>query len=126
MSRKLLRSAGWRGRAFSPLSTASASAQSATLSAIGPTTSRVDEREKAPSVGTRPEVGLKPTAPDRAAGIRSEPPVSLPMAMSAIPSMTETTAPDDEPPVTLDRSRGLPGSPSWGLSPTAENANSVI
>jgi hypothetical protein len=60
--------------------------------------SRLDGSEDAPAVGTNPLVGLKPTAPGRAAGIRIEPPVSLPMAMSAMPSTIETTALDEDPP----------------------------
>ena len=42
----------------------------------------------------RSALGLKPTTPFREAGIRTEPPVSVPMAMSATPSATETPAPD--------------------------------
>ena len=43
-------------------------------------------------------VGLKPVRPHNAAGMRTEPPVSDPTAAYAIPSVTETAAPDDEPP----------------------------
>ena len=74
----------------------------------------------------RPAVGLNPTAPDKAAGMRVEPPVSLPIAISAIPSTTETTAPEEDPPGIRVRSCGLPGSGSCGLVPRPENANSVI
>ena len=56
------------------------------------------ESGNAPCVGTRCAVGLKPTMPHSAAGIRQEPPVSVPSAPSAMPSVTETAAPDDEPP----------------------------
>ena len=45
-----------------------------------------------------PKVGLKPVMPQRAAGMRTDPPVSLPMATGTMPSATETAAPEDEPP----------------------------
>ena len=81
---------------------------------------------KAPVVGTRCRLGLKPTMPQSAAGIRTEPPVSLPIAISAMPSPTVTAAPDDEPPGMRARSRGLPGVPKCGLAPIAPSANSVM
>jgi hypothetical protein len=40
--------------------------------------------------------------PQNAAGARVEPPVSLPMAISHIPSATATAAPEEEPPGSLD------------------------
>jgi hypothetical protein len=43
-------------------------------------------------------VGLKPTRPFNAAGMRIDPPVSLPIARAAMPSVTEIAALDDEPP----------------------------
>jgi hypothetical protein len=49
--------------------------------------------------------------PQNAAGTRVEPPVSLPMAISHIPSATATAAPEEEPPGTRVRSAGLPGVP---------------
>ncbi|MFK4385606.1 hypothetical protein ABIA40_005014 [Bradyrhizobium sp. USDA 223] len=88
--------------------------------------SRLDDSENAPAVGTKPLVGLNPTAPDSEAGIRIEPPVSLPMAMSAMPPIADTTAPAEEPPGMRVRSRGLAGIPSCGFVPNAEKANSVI
>jgi len=68
----------------SPASTASALAQAATVAAIGPTESSVGDSGNAPSVGTRDLVGLKPTIPHSAAGMRVEPPVSVPIAISHI------------------------------------------
>ena len=105
---------------------ASALAQSATLLAIGPTESSVLLNGKAPSVGTRCRLGLKPTRPHKDAGMRTEPPVSVPMAMSHMPSATATGAPAEEPPGTRLRSRGLPGVPKCGLAPMPEKANSVM
>ena len=50
------------------------------------------------SVGTRRAVGLKPTMPHSAAGMRQEPPVSVPRPPQAMASATETAAPEEEPP----------------------------
>ena len=48
-----------------------------------------------------------------AAGMRTEPPVSEPMPATAIPSVTETAAPEDEPPGMRPpaRSQALSGVP---------------
>jgi hypothetical protein len=109
-----------------PAITLSALAQSATLRASGPMESSEVLNGKAPVVGTRCRLGLKPTMPQSAAGIRTEPPVSLPIAISAMPSPTVTAAPDDEPPGMRARSHGLPGVPKCGLAPIAPSANSVM
>ncbi len=106
--------------------TTKALAQSATLFANGPIESSVVLKGNAPAVGTRWRLGLKPTMPHSAAGMRTEPPVSLPMAISAMRSPTVTAAPEDEPPGTRARSRGLAGVPKCGLAPMAPSANSVM
>src|SRR5512146_754223 len=64
--------------AFAPAMTLRKSATSATLRAIGPLVDRGDQVDE--SDGTRPGVGRKPTTLQNAAGLRSEPPVSLPLA----------------------------------------------
>ncbi len=63
--------------------------------------------------------------------MRIEPPVSDPSAATAMPSATDTAAPDDEPPGMRSTARssgshGLRGVPKCGLMPTPENANSVM
>ena len=73
--------------------------------------SRLVESGTTPSIGTRRAVGLKPTMPHTAAGMRTEPPVSVPSAATAMRSPTETAAPADDPPGTRVRSAGLPGVP---------------
>src|SRR5438128_826977 len=80
--------------AASPAITESASAQSATLFAIGPIESSVNDNGNAPSVGTRCLLGFQPTRPHSAAGIRVEPPVSVPIVISHMPSATATAPPD--------------------------------
>ena len=62
--------------------------------------SRLQLRGTTPAVLTRPTVVFSPTVPLRAAGMRTEPPVSVPMAMGAIPEATATPEPLLEPPGT--------------------------
>jgi hypothetical protein len=97
----------------SPASTASYSAQQAMLFASGPIESSVNDSGNAPSRGMRRAVGLKPARPHSAAGTRTEPRVSLPSAMTHIPSACATAAPEDDPPGTrpVARSQGLRGVP---------------
>ena len=95
----------------SPAITASAIAQHATLFTNGPIESRVVDNGVAPAREIRFCVGLNPTMPQSAAGMRTEPPMSVPIATMAAPSATETTAPDEEPPGMQRRSAGLPGVP---------------
>src|SRR5690348_146951 len=61
----------------------------------------------APVYGTRPYVGLCPTVPQYAAGIRTEPPWSPPSARSARPAATRAALPLDDPPADFVRSQGL-------------------
>src|SRR5690606_13727269 len=92
---------------------ASRVAQHATEAARGPMESRLKDSGNAPACGTRRAVGLKPTRPQNAEGIRTEPPVSVPMAATDIRSATETPAPEDDPPGIrpVARSQGLLGVP---------------
>ena len=71
------------------------------------------ESGNAPSRGTRRAVGLNPATPFSAAGMRTDPRVSLPSAITLMPSAAATPAPDDEPPGTRPvlRSQGLRGVP---------------
>ena len=48
--------------------------------------------------GIRPKDGLNPTAPLNDAGIRTEPPPSVPWPRAAMPSATAAALPPDEPP----------------------------
>jgi hypothetical protein len=69
---------------------------SATERAIGPATERGDH--DVTSVATRPGDGRSPTTLQNAAGLRSEPPVSLPSAIGSIRAATATAAPPLLPP----------------------------
>ena len=81
------------------------------LLASGPIESSVVDSGATPSREMRYCVGLNPASPHSAAGMRTEPPVSLPIATTACPSPTDTAAPEDEPPGIRLRSCGLPGVP---------------
>ncbi len=94
-----------------PVRTAWASAQSATVRAIGPTVSNVGTSGKTPSHDTAPTGGLNPTTPHAAAGIRSEPPVSVPIASGTMPAARATAFPLLEPPAMRSGAAGLTGSP---------------
>src|SRR3954468_23991859 len=62
---------------------------------------------------TRPRLGFRPTSPQQAAGIRSEPPPSLPCASGTIP----------EAPAAAEAPAGAPGgrgAPTRGAPPAAE------
>lgn len=76
-----------------------------------------------PSAGITPKVGLRPTMPLKAAGTRPEPAVSVPSAMSAIPSATATADPDEEPPDTCSGERALRTAPYGLRVPTRPVAN---
>ena len=62
---------------------------------------------------------MRPTSPHNAAGMRTEPPVSVPSAAGAIPAATATADPEDEPPATrcTARSAGFQGAPIGWLVP---------
>ena len=57
--------------------------------------------------GTRPRDGRNPTTPQKAAGFRNEPPMSLPSARGNIPLASATAAPPLLPPAVLSVFQGL-------------------
>ena len=91
-------------------------AHSATVRAIGPAWSKLGASGKTPSIGTRPCVGLKPTIPQHAAGMRIEPPVSVPSAASHRPAASAAAEPPLEPPGMRSGSSGLTTSPQCSFS----------
>src|SRR5438309_3681105 len=56
---------------------------------------------------TRPRAPFNPTSPQHAAGIRVEPPPSLPWAIGTRPAATAAAEPPDDPPGVRSRSQGL-------------------
>jgi hypothetical protein len=69
---------------------------------------------------------LNPTTPQNAAGIRTEPPVSLPRPAKPIPVAVATAAPLDEPPAWRAGSNGFLTSPVQSFSPVAPSAISCM
>ena len=83
---------------------ASSNATSATVRPRGPSTLSGDQGSSDGQVGTRPGDGRKPTTLQNEAGLRSEPPMSLPSASGTIPHASATAAPPLEPPQVFVRS----------------------
>src|SRR6185436_18379850 len=103
-------------RGSGPAIAPSSSATSATLRAIGPSTLSVDHGVAAGHVGTRPGDGRSPTTPQKLAGLRSDPPMSLPSAIGSMCAASATAAPPLLPPQVLLRSCGLSVAPNTGLN----------
>ena len=92
---------------ISGASAAIMSAHSETVRAIGPTVSKLGERGKQPSTGTSPNVGRRPTVPQKAEGQRIDPAVSDPSAASAMPAASAAADPPLEPPAIRPGAIGL-------------------
>src|SRR3546814_20357863 len=85
---------------------------SAALRPIGPWTEIGAQPKPRLSDGTVPGEGRKPVTPQKAAGMRKEPPVSDPVPTGSMPSASATAEPPDEPPQIrfgTDRRRGVEG-----------------
>src|SRR6185436_18770122 len=79
-----------------------------------------------PVVGTSPNVGLRPMHPERAAGIRVLPPVSVPSAARASRATTATADPPEEPPGVRVTSHGFLLGPKCGLLVVMPKASSWV
>ena len=73
----------------------------------------------------RPYAVFSPVIPQQAAGMRTDPPVSVPKATSASPVATATADPDDDPPGSRRGSRGFTGVPDQWFTPLADQHSSV-
>src|SRR5690606_19718409 len=85
-------------RGSGPAIADSSRATSATVRAIGPWVDSVEYGVESGQFGTRPGVGRKPTMLQKDAGLRSEPPVSLPSAIGNMPVASPAAAPPLLPP----------------------------
>src|SRR5262245_39937477 len=99
-------------------------ATSRTLRASGQTWATSSLPPAAGYIGTRPKVGLKPTRPQKLAGMRIEPAPSEPSASGASPAATAAAPPPVDPPGVRVRSQGFRDSPNNGLSVEPRHANS--
>ena len=100
-------------------------AASRTERVIGPATA-TDEKLPNGHCGTRPKLGLKPTTPHQAAGMRIEPPASVPICSGPKCAAAAAPAPEEEPPGVRIRSQGLRVMPCSGQSPGDFQPNSVV
>jgi len=76
--------------------------------------------------GIRPWVGLSPTRPQKAAGMRTDPPRSLPIVKGPNPAATAAAPPDVDPPGVRARFQGFRAVPCWLLMPDARQPRSGI
>src|SRR5579872_3506313 len=108
-------------RRSGPCITSSRMAQSSTVRAKGPGVSRVGQSGSTPKVLIRPMLTLSPVMPHQDAGIRTEPPVSEPMAQGVQRAATATPDPDEDPPGVrwVFKSQGFQGVPIYWLVPQA-------
>ena len=101
-------------------------ATSPTVRAIGPATPKGNHGSASGQVGTRPGVGRRPTTLQKLAGLRSEPPRSLPSASGTMPVASATAEPPLLPPHVLVRSNGLRVAPKTSLKVCDPAPNSGV
>ena len=86
---------------------ASRSARSPAVRAMGPSTANGSHGAETGQRGTTPGVGRSPSTPLHAAGLRSDPPRSLPSASGTMRQASATAAPPLEPPAERAGFQGL-------------------
>src|SRR5690606_12357343 len=74
----------------------------------------------------RPRVALSPTSPHAEAGMRIEPPPSLPCATGTMPAATAAAAPPLDPPAERDKSHGVRAGGAMSGSVYGGNPNSGV
>ena len=108
-------------------STFQAASTSTTQRPISPTLDRLGVWFALPSVDSPPILGMKPTTPQWHAGLRIEPPLSVPMFTGVMPSAQATPAPVDEPPAVREGSQGLSAIGSNALvTPYIASSDNVV
>src|SRR4051812_31395867 len=101
-------------------------ATSSTVRAMGPTTFSVFHAALVGTRGTRPGEVRKPTTEQKLAGLRRDPPTSLPSARGSMPQASETAAPPLLPPQVFVRSHGFLVAPKMGLKVCEPAPNSGV
>ena len=96
------------------------------MRAIGPCTLSDDHAASRGHAGTRPGAVRRPTTLQKAAGLRSEPPVSLPSAMGTMPHASATAAPPLLPPQVFVTSYGFSVRPKTSLKVCEPAPNSGV
>src|SRR5258708_16772345 len=84
-----------------------AKATSATDAANSPAVSRCHDTHFTPTLGNSRYDGLKPATPQKLAGLITEPPVCVPVAIGKKPAATPAAEPADEPPALRPSFPGL-------------------
>src|SRR5262245_13710643 len=82
-------------------------ATASAVRAMGPVTDNVSHGQSVGYVGTRPTDGRNPVMPQNAAGIRRDPPRSVPSAKAIMPVARAAAPPPVEPPADLVVSHGF-------------------
>src|SRR5579871_6081050 len=77
-----------------------------------------------PRLLIRQKVGFSPVTPQNEAGMRIDPPVSVPVAIATIPAATAAPDPPLDPPGTRSVSQGFRTAPKCGLLDVIPYANS--
>src|SRR5436190_470749 len=96
--------------------TESSSATSCTVRAMGPATFSTPHPWSLGTSGTRPGDVRNPTTEQKLAGLRRDPPVSVPSASGVIPHASATAEPPLLPPHVFVRSHGFLVGPNTGLN----------
>src|SRR6516164_9514213 len=109
-----------------PLIAARTSPASSTARQIGPILSRDQQRDIAPARDTRPNVGRKPTVPQRAHGATMEPNVSVPIVKAARPAAVAAAEPALDPRDPSSVFQGLRVWPPYQMSPKARAPTLVL
>jgi len=103
----------------------SMTAASVTLRVIGPACDSVPNG-LAGQTGTSPYVGLMEKVPVNAAGMRNDPPPSVPTDHTPMPSATAAALPPLDPPAVSSASHGLPVGPCRAESVTPFQPSSGV
>ncbi len=107
--------------------TSSETATSSTVRAMTPSAGNPPpSAPKSGPIDTRPRLGLSPTTPQHAAGMRMEPPRSLASASATIPPATAAALPPDDPPAVSSGCSGLRVIPKRAFSVTGRRPSSGV
>ena len=109
-----------------PASARMRSATSLTVRPIGPWDESTVHGVTVGHAGTRPGDGRMPTTLQNDAGLRSDPPVSLPSAIGTMHVASATAAPPLDPPQVFDGSYGLRVAPNTRLNVCEPAPNSGV
>ena len=117
---------GQRITNIGPTQAESPSSRSSTVRARRPCVASMSQPRARAGAAIRPGVGRIETTSQKLAGVRTEPPKSVPCASGAIPVATATAEPPEEPPDVNATSNGLRVGPHSRFVHTAPKPNSGV